>query len=228
MWSLISIFSAASFINPDLARISNSTTILQSCLSSVSLVDLKKKKKKERAGKLVITGDSQCFWLFSSLLARWKEDGFRPSDPTLFNKNISMLSAALASQTTVAAGLTDFVTSKRWESSLPHASCPFAGSQSRELLVAPGTGSLLFDHPLLGKIFSQFKEDSLIVSSVQLRSAVVCRSTGRCGKGADPWVVEVWRLGYHIPFRWAPTFSEEPISYPSYSPTSIRGKALEG
>ena len=44
-------------------------------------------------------------------------------------------------------------------------------------------------------------------------------------KGADPWVVEVLRWGYRIPFRWSPTLSEEPIPY---SPTSIRGKALEG
>ena len=47
-------------------------------------------------------------------------------------------------------------------------------------------------------------------------------------KGTDPWVVEVLRWGYRIPFRWAPTLSEEPIPYPSYSPSSIRGKALEG
>ena len=47
-------------------------------------------------------------------------------------------------------------------------------------------------------------------------------------KGADPWVVEVLQWGYRIPFRWASTLSEEPIPYPSYSPTSIRGKALEG
>ena len=72
-----------------------------------------------------------------------------------------MLSAALASQSTVAAGLTDFVTSKCWELSLPYASCPFAESQSRELLVASGTGSLFFDQPLLEKIFSQLKEDLL-------------------------------------------------------------------
>ena len=47
-------------------------------------------------------------------------------------------------------------------------------------------------------------------------------------KGADPWEVEVLRWGYRIPFHWAPTLSEEPIPYPLYKPTSIRGKALEG
>ena len=108
----------------------------------MSLADL---EKMECAGRTVIAGDSQCFWLLSLLLAQLKEDGFCPSDPALFDKNISALSAALASQTTVAAGLTDFVTSKRQESYLAHASCPIPESQKRELLVAPGTGSLLFD-----------------------------------------------------------------------------------
>ena len=53
-------------------------TILQSRLSSLSLVQL---EKIERAGKPVIAGDSQCFWLLSSLLARLKEDGFIPLTP---------------------------------------------------------------------------------------------------------------------------------------------------
>ena len=47
-------------------------------------------------------------------------------------------------------------------------------------------------------------------------------------KGADPWVVEVLRWGYRIPFRRTPTLSKEPIPFSAYSPDSIRGKALEG
>ena len=46
-------------------------------------------------------------------------------------------------------------------------------------------------------------------------------------KGADPCVVEVLRWGYRIPFHRVPALSEEPIPYPAYSPSSIRGKALE-
>ena len=42
----------------------------------------------------------------------------------------------------------------------------------------------------------------------------------------DPWVVEVLHWGYKIPFRAAPKLSEEPIPYPSYSLSSIRGMAL--
>ena len=147
---------------------------MKSRLSSVTFADL---EKIERAGRTVIAGDSQCFWLLSSLLAQLKEDGFRPSDPVLFDKNISALSAALASQTTVAAGLTDFVTSKRRESYLAHASCPIAESQKCELLVAPGTDSLLFHQPLLEKMVSQLKKDSLIASSVSLSN--LSKAAGR-------------------------------------------------
>ena len=46
-------------------------------------------------------------------------------------------------------------------------------------------------------------------------------------KGTDTWVVEVLRWGYRIPFRAVPTLSKDPIPYPSYSPSSIRGKALD-
>ena len=45
--------------------------------------------------------------------------------------------------------------------------------------------------------------------------------------GADPWVVGVLRRGYHISFRVVPTLSKEPIPFPSYGPSSIRGKALD-
>ena len=43
----------------------------------------------------------------------------------------------------------------------------------------------------------------------------------------DLWVVEVLRWSYRIPFCAVPTLSEEPIPFPSYGPSSIRGKALE-
>ena len=46
--------------------------------------------------------------------------------------------------------------------------------------------------------------------------------------GAEPWVVEVLRWGYQIPFCQAPTLSRDPIPFPAYCPDSIRGKALAG
>ena len=46
-------------------------------------------------------------------------------------------------------------------------------------------------------------------------------------RGAEPWVVEVLRLGYCLPFLSTPPLSNVPIPMPSSSPTSIKGAALE-
>ena len=42
----------------------------------------------------------------------------------------------------------------------------------------------------------------------------------------DPWVVEVLKEGYCLPFLSVPQLSLEPIPMPSYSPQSIKGTAL--
>ena len=46
-------------------------------------------------------------------------------------------------------------------------------------------------------------------------------------RGAEPWVVEVLRVCYCLPFLSTPPLSNVPIPMPSYSPTSIKGAALE-
>ena len=43
----------------------------------------------------------------------------------------------------------------------------------------------------------------------------------------EPWVVEVLRFGYHIPFLGSPPLSPVPVPMPSYNPISTRGVALE-
>ena len=169
-------FSNARYVNPDFSRISQNMNILKARNASVSLADL---EKVERGIRSILAGDYQCFWLLSSLLAQLRDDGCRPADPVLFDKNISSLSAALASQTMMAAGVTDFVSVKRRESYLVHASCPVAESVKRDLLVAPGTGSLLFDQQLLEKLVAQLKEDSLISSTASLASLSKSASRGR-------------------------------------------------
>ena len=125
------------------------------------------------------------------MLAQLRDDGYCPSDLALFDKNITSLSAALASQTTMAAGVTDFISAKRRESYLAHASCSVAESVKRDLLAAPGSESLLFDPELLEKLVSQLKEDSLISSTASLASLSKLASRGRgrsasCDRYASP------------------------------------------
>ena len=45
---------------------------------------------------------------------------------------------------------------------------------------------------------------------------------------AEPWVVEVLKMGYLVPFSLPPPLSLVPISLPRYSPTSIKRNALRG
>ena len=175
-------FCAARFLNPDFSRITKQKTILKSRASSVSLNDL---EKLDRASRSILAGQSQSFWLLSSLLAQLRDEGYKPADPTLFDKNIATLSSSLASQTGLSSGVSEFATSKRRESYLAHASCPIAESVKRDLLVAPGTDSLLFNQPLLEKVVSTIKEDSLISSTASLASLSKAASRGRSGSSGS-------------------------------------------
>ena len=134
-------YCAARFFNPDFSRISKPKTILKSRASSVTLADL---EKLDCASLTILAGESQSFWLLSSLLAQLRDEGYKPGDPALFDKNISTVSAALASQTTMTAGISDFITSKRRKSYLAHTSCPIAESVKLDLLIAPGSDTFLF------------------------------------------------------------------------------------
>ena len=87
-------------------------------------------EKFDQASRSVIAGQSQSFWLLSSLLAPLRDEGFKPADPDLFDQTITTLSASLASQTNLSSGISEFVTSKRRESYLAHTSCPVGESGS--------------------------------------------------------------------------------------------------
>ena len=128
-------YASPRFLNPDFARISDTKSISKSKLNAATFADL---EKVERDARTLGVGQSQSYWLLSALLSQLKQDGFRPSDPALFDRNISALSASFATETSICARLSDFVTDKRRESFLAHASFPVSGPQKRELLISPG------------------------------------------------------------------------------------------
>ena len=119
------------------------------------------------------------YWLLSSLLSQFKQDRYKPSEPSSFDKAISSLSASMALRTSLVSGVTDFVVSKRKESFLSQMSIPLSSLQKRELLVSPGSGDFLFDQSLLEKTLGQIKEDSIITSSVSLSKLA---KSGLCAK----------------------------------------------
>ena len=175
-------FCRQRFINSDFARICRSKSVPKSRMASVSLADL---ERLDRVARMVLAGYSQCFWFLSALLVQLKEDGYKPSNPSLFDKSISFLSAALATQTNVASCLSEFITAKRCESYLTHSSFTLPESLKRELLVAPGMGSLLFNQPLLSSAIENMKEDSLLSSTSSL-AAIKSKSQGGSSKYTSP------------------------------------------
>ena len=74
-------YCAARFLNLDFSWISKNRNILKTRASSVTLADL---EKLDRGSQPILAGDSQCFWLLSSLLAQLKDEGYNPADPALF------------------------------------------------------------------------------------------------------------------------------------------------
>ena len=121
-------YSSPRFLNPDFARISNKKNIAKSKRCVATFADL---EKIERAALTLVAGQLHSYWLLSALLVQLKQDGFKPSDPALFDKNTSALSASFATQTSVCAEISEFVTAKRCESFLAHASFPVLEPQKR-------------------------------------------------------------------------------------------------
>ena len=66
--------------------------------------------------------------------------------------------------------MSEFVTSKRWESYLAHTSCPLGESVKRELFVAPGPDNLWLIQPLREKVMCTIKEALLLSSTASLVS----------------------------------------------------------
>ena len=187
-------FCKQRFLNADYLRICRSKSVPRSRMASVSLADL---ERLDRATRMVLAGDSQCFWFLTSLLSQLKEDGYRPSNPSLFDKSISSLSAALAAQTGVAASVSEFITAKRSESYLSHASFTLPESLKRELLVAPAADSLLFNQPLLSTAIENMKEASLLSSTSSLASIskAALKSKPSGGPGAFKSPLDASRAG---------------------------------
>ena len=167
-------------VNFDFSCLTGNKTIAKTRVGSVSFADL---EKLEKCSRSLLEGNSHVLWLLSALLSQLKSDGFSPSDLTLFHEAISSISCTLASQTSMAAAMSDFVVSKRQKSHLAHVSLPILGSQKLELLILPGSDSL-FGQSHLEKVSGQVKEDSFISSSLSLAKLAGAKAGGK-GKSSS-------------------------------------------
>ena len=162
-------YSRPLLVNPDFSRLTANRTIPKIRAGTVSFVDM---ERLEKCFRSLLEGNSHALWLMSGLLPQLKADGFSPSDPSLFDKTISSISSTLASQTSLAAAMAEFMVTKRRESLLSHVSLPLTAAQKQELLVTPGQDSSLFDQSLLERMSGQVKEDSFISTSMAMAKLV--------------------------------------------------------
>ena len=207
-------FATPLSLNPNFSRLTGNKTVSKKRMCSVSFFEL---ERMEGCLKASLESNSHALWLISSLLSQVKQDGFAPSDPTLFNTTISSISCALTNQIEMAAAMSEFIVSKRRESYLNHVSLPISAFQKRELLITPGSGNYLFDQDLLEKVLGQVKEDANMSSIISLAklagSTFIGRGRSSSSSGLSGSLQGAGSSDY---------FS--PIDYNRASPSSSSGK----
>ena len=83
--------------------------------------------------------------------------------------------------------MSEYIASKRCESYLSHASFTLPESLKRDLLVAPGTDSMLFNQPLLSTAIENMKEDSLLSSTSYLASISKAALKSKAQSGSNKY-----------------------------------------
>ena len=169
------IFTSSQPVNSAFSQLVGSRSLGARRWGSITFSEMERLERLFQ-GQLEVTSSS--LWLMSGILAMLKRDGFQPSDPALFNSALSAVSAALSRQAQTAAAGSTFVRAKRRESLLAHTTLPVPESQKRDLTVAPGSSSGLFDSELLSEVVAQVHSSSQISSNLALsRSLRRGRST---------------------------------------------------
>ena len=169
------IFTSSQPVNSAFSQLVGSRSLGARRWGSITFSEMERLERLFQ-GQLEVTSSS--LWLMSGILAMLKRDGFQPSDPALFNSALSAVSATLSRQARTASAGSTFVRAKRRESLLAHTTLPVPESQKRDLTVAPGSSSGLFDSELLSQVVAQVHSSSQISSNLALsRSLRRGRST---------------------------------------------------
>ena len=169
------IFTSSQPVNSAFSQLVGSRSLGARRWGSITFSEMERLERLFQ-GQLEVTSSS--LWVMSGILAMLKRVGFQPSNPALFNSALSAVSAALSRQARTAAAGSTFVRAKRKESLLAHTTLPVPESQKRDLTVAPGPSSGLFDSELLSEVVAQVHSSSQISSNLALsRSLRRGRST---------------------------------------------------
>ena len=165
------LFAASLAMNPSFAQLAGFRTMGSRHWGSITFSEM---ERLERLFRTQLEMTSSSLWLMSGILAMLKRDGFRPTNPTLFNAALVPASATLSQQARSSSAGAAFFRAQRRESLLAHTSIPVPEAQRKALTVSPGSETALFSEEVLGVVVAQVQQSSLISSNL-----AVSRSLGR-------------------------------------------------
>ena len=124
----------------------------------------------ESSSRLHLEALSHSLWLLSGVLAFVHLQGFSPSDASLFNTLVNLLSKCLAHQASLTASMTAFLGLKSRHFCLSHLPAYFSEANKRSMLAAPLVcADSLFAESNIARLLA----DTQTSSSLRLQQALV-------------------------------------------------------
>ena len=140
--------------------------------------------KVESLTKGQLDSFSLSFWLFSTVLHWFKELGFTPPDPALYEQLVQSLSLSFVSFASSSAALAMYFQAKRQEGVLSHFLARVGLHFHRDLASSSFSGLDLFDEEVLAKVIAASREDTHLNAQLSL-AKVFTLPVFRCARNSD-------------------------------------------
>ena len=124
--------------------------------------------KAEGVAKQGLEANSMAFWMLHAILSWIKDEGFKPSQPQLFEELIQSFSLSMVNSCQSLASLSTFLHAKRREAILSHFPSHVGKHHRDQLQASDFAGDLLFDDEVLKRVLSESREDSATSANVAL------------------------------------------------------------
>ena len=126
----------------------------------------------EALSRQLLEAQSVSFWIFIAILTWLKQEGFQPSDASLFKELVPVFSACMVGSTASLASMATFCQARLREAVLSHFPA-HVGSHFRALLAASSFARPnLFEDSVLDKVLAESREDSAVSANLALVKAV--------------------------------------------------------
>ena len=126
----------------------------------------------EALSRQLLEAQSASLWIVNAILNWLKQEGFQPSDVSLFMELVQAFSTCMVGSTASLASMATFCQARRREAVLSHFPA-YVGSHFRALLAASSfAGPNLFEDSVLDKVLVESREYSAVSANLDLVKAV--------------------------------------------------------